>query len=272
MFIKVRTFSLDKTLGCGQAFRWKKKGEFWEGVVKGKFIRLRQEGNKLFYEGNAELNLIKHYLSLDIDYDKVLFSIGKDSIINKCVSFYKGMRLLRQDAFECSLSYILSVNNSFKNISMLVERLSERYGDPLYFDGREYYSFPEPEKLYSLSVSDYRSLGFGFRAKWIYEFIKSVQGGFDIYSLKNLPYDEAKEILMSFNGIGHKVADCILAFSLEKMEAFPVDRWVRRFMLKHYFKSKQSDDKIRSFAREYFSPYPAYAQEFIFYCSWDHPF
>ncbi len=164
----------------------------------------------------------------------------------------------------------------------MLRKLSEKYGEKRVFDGYDFYTFPTIERLAFASDSGLRECGLGYRAKYVQATAKKIQEEkINLESLKALPYLEARKLLLEFPGVGLKVADCVLLFSLEKMEAFPVDVWVKRVILNHYanqlptdlVKKLQSHDsltngeyeKISTFARAYFGRYAGYAQEYLYH-------
>ena len=273
MFTGAEGFSLDATLGCGQAFRWKKRGDYWEGVFGGDFYRISQCGSALSWEGTGSADALRKYLGLDDDYARITAEVGKDEHMRRAAEFSKGLRILRQDPWECLFSYMLSANNSMKNIALYVERLCEKYGKPISFGSTNYFAFPEPMDMAHLDAKHFASLGFGFRAPRIKKMVEwSASGNLDVRALASLPYRDAKEMLLCIDGVADKIADCVLAFSMGKGEAFPIDRWIRRFMTAHYFGGKKTPDKrIRDFAMGYFGSNAAYAQEFIYFYAWKNP-
>lgn len=269
MELSLGTFNLRHTLECGQVFRWKKKGDWHYGVVNKHVIKVRQCDDKLIVQSSSELGrkFIESYFRLDDDLEKILRAISKDEEIKSAIEIFKGLRIVRQEPWECLVSYLLSVNSNIPLIKRNINAICKKYGEPIIFEKQRFYTFPEPRTIASASVDELKSCGLGFRAGFIHNTAKRIfEGVLDLESLKNREYEVAKSHLMKLKGVGHKVADCILLFSLEKLEAFPVDRWVRRFMTETYFDEKDvSDNEIRKFARDYFGKFAGYAQEYLYY-------
>ena len=274
-------FNLDVTLCCGQAFRWEKLGEWWYGVVSDNILKIQQRNNKLQFE-NASADFIKNYFGLNEDLTKILSLINKDEIIRKAIGSFKGLRILRQDPWECLISYICATYKNIKAIRQTLTTLCKKFGEELKLDGYSFHTFPPPEKLAKATIAELANCGVGYRAKYISRTAKKVQeSGFDFECLKKTPYEEARNELLAFPGVGLKVADCVLLFSLEKLEAFPVDVWIKRVILKHYVSYFQKDfvkrisskngltkseyKIINFFGREYFGEYAGYAQEYLYH-------
>jgi N-glycosylase/DNA lyase len=219
---------LDVTLWWGQAFRWDKKGDWWYGVVGDRVFKVRQVGENLEYR-NADAKFVEHYFGLDDDLQKIAGNINKDTHIDKALKAYWGLRLIRQTPLECLLSYICATYKSIAAIKHMLNNMAQKFGEKISLDGSDLYTFPECKKLAVASLQDLVACGLGYRAKYISETSKCIcQSSFDLEGLRKLPYSEAKRALMAFPGVGAKVADCVLLFSLGKTEAFPVDVWVKR--------------------------------------------
>jgi N-glycosylase/DNA lyase len=274
-------FNLDVTLCCGQVFRWDKKGSWWYGVVGDHALKVRQNGAVLEFAG-ADEKLIVHYFGLDDDLQKISAKIGRDEHIRKALSAFWGLRLVRQEPWECLISYICATYKNIPAIRHMLLNLSRRFGEKLVFDGCEFYTFPTPEKLVFASKKSLAECGLGYRAKYVQATSKRIfENDFELESLRQLPYDQAKKQLCRFAGVGPKVADCVLLFSLGKTEAFPVDRWVERVILNHYAhelapevaqrlsrkESLTNSDyaQLNAFGRQYFGEYAGYAQEYLYH-------
>jgi N-glycosylase/DNA lyase len=275
------SFDLDATLCCGQAFRWDRKGEWWYGVVKENAFKIRQIGDFLEFEG-ANTEFVKNYFGLHDDLPKILSQISKDKHIKVAVNKFKGLRILRQDPWECLISYICATYKNVPAIRRMLLNLSEKFGDKIHYDGYDFYAFPTSERLAEAHEKDLAKCGLGYRAKYVSETAKMVfKNGFESEHLRKISYKEARQELLNFAGVGLKVADCVSLFSLEKLEAFPVDVQIKRALLKYYtshfpkeFVAKISEkksptnseyEKLSSFGREYFGEYAGYAQEYMYH-------
>ena len=274
-------FDLDVTLCCGQAFRWDRRGEWWYGGVRENAFKIRQVGDFLEFE-NAEEKFVNTYFGLHDDLPKILQQISKDEHIKSAVDAFKGLRILRQDPWECLISYICATYKNISAIKLMLLNLSKKFGDRTYFDGYDFYTFPTPQRLVKATAGELAKCGLGYRAKYVSETAKMVyENGFEVESLRKLSYEKAKEELLNFSGVGLKVADCVLLFSLGKLEAFPVDVWIKRVILKYYesyfpneFIRKISGKKsltiseykeLNLFGRRYFGDYAGYAQEYLYH-------
>ncbi len=161
-------------------------------------------------------------------------SFNKDPHIAKALKAYWGLRLIRQNPWECLISYICATYKSIPAIKHMLNNLAQKFGEETPFDGKTFYTFPTPEKLGAATEQQLRECGLGYRARYVQATAQTIQRGYDLEALRKLPYLEAKQALMEFSGVGAKVADCVLLFSLGKTEAFPVDVWVKRVILNHY--------------------------------------
>jgi N-glycosylase/DNA lyase len=275
-------FNLDVTLCCGQAFRWDKRGDWWFGVVGDQVVKVRQTAEALEFEGNVDDIFIRSYFSLDHDLQQISREIGRDAYVRAAMREFWGLRILRQPTWECLISFICATYKSVAAIRLMLNKLAVKFGEKVVFDGYDFYSFPSSEKLAAASLRDLESCGLGYRAKYVQETSRQIDvGGPDLEALRRLPYDQAKKELYKFAGVGSKVADCVLLFSMDKLEAFPVDVWVKRILLRHYAErlpdavvkklSSQKNftnaeyEKLNRFGREYFGKYAGYAQEYLYH-------
>jgi N-glycosylase/DNA lyase len=274
-------FDLDFSLCCGQVFRWQKTGDTWYGVIGETVLKIRQVGNELEFEGAKE-EFVRHYFGLNDDLTHIRLCVAKDSFIKKALTQFEGLRLIRQDPWSCLIGFICSAYKNIAAIEQMLKKLSEKYGKKQVFDGKEFYLFPTIESLAWASESGLRECGLGYRAKYVQLTARKIlEEKIDLNALKGRSYLDARKQLLEFYGVGLKVADCVLLFSLEKFEAFPVDVWVKRVILNHYadqlpsemVKKMQSHNsltngeylKIGEFARGYFGRYAGYDQEYLYH-------
>ena len=244
-------------------------------------LKVQQMGDALEFEG-ADTSFIKNYFRLDDDLPKITSEISRDRIIKQAIQTFHGLRIARQNPWECLISYICATYKNIPAIKQMILELSKRFGDKTVFDNYDFYTFPKPDALTEASHNELDRCKLGFRAKWVLEVAKLVDSNrVDFEELKKASYEEAKGELLKLPGIGNKVADCVLLFSLDKLEAFPVDVWMRRVVQEHYathfeasFIDKLSRSttlsskdyrRIGSFARDYFGSFAGYAQEYLFH-------
>ena len=265
-------FNLAHTLECGQAFRWQRVGEWYYGVIFGNIIKIRQNllGLDFYSYPKPEEEIayrLSYYLRLDDDLALIYSSISLDDRIRKAISQFYGLRLLRQEPWECLISFICSSNSNIARISSSIETMCQSLGERLEMDDQVRYSFPTPLQIMGMGETGLRLMGLGYRAKHLAETALIVgEKGYDLEGLSELTYDDAKAGLIALPGVGPKVADCVLLFSMDKLEAFPIDVWVRRVVIEWYLESKNpSYDAIREWALGYFGPYAGYAQQYLFH-------
>lgn len=263
---------------CGQCFRWNKiRDNDFIGVAYGRVIEVIKEGNDvIIYNSNEEdfYNIWCEYFDLNQDYSNIKQELSKDPLLKKAVDFGYGIRILKQEPFEIVISFIISANNRIPMIKRAIENISKRWGEPIEYKGVTYYTFPSVEKLAAVDETELESCGLGFRAKYVKDTVSniysSLQGleGFEkynIYEIAKMSDDDCHRALQQFNGIGPKVGDCIMLFSMNKISAFPVDVWVKRAMMHFYTAPDLSLKKIRDFARDKFGSLAGFAQQYLFY-------
>ncbi|HNX17587.1 MAG TPA: DNA glycosylase [Methanoregula sp.] len=267
-------FSLDQTLGCGQVFRWDRTDDgWWCGIVGDRVIRCRQDGATLTYEG-ADEAFIRHYFSLDHDLGKILKSIDRDPFIHDAIERCRGLRLVRQPAWECLCSYICATNSNIPMIRRRIATIAQKFGTGIEAGDKTFFTFPKPSKI--SCTGDESSLAecrLGYRISYVFKTACDVAGekGWE-ETIRAQPYEDARRQMMKFSGIGPKAADCVLLFAFQKYDAFPVDVWIRRIMREHYLPELSNGsaltgweyDTIRRFARKHFGEYCGYAQEYLY--------
>lgn len=226
----IKTFDLPQTLDCGQAFRWEEKENgIWKGVAFNKYLELEKLGDGtvvLYNTSEQEFNDIWcKYFDFERDYEKIINTISSNDTLKKAASYGEGIRILNQEPFETLCSFIISQNNNIKRIKGIISRLCENFGE----DMGGYFTFPTAEKIASLTLDDLSVLRSGFRAKYILDAaVKVATGEINLNQLKSISIDDARNELMKIKGVGPKVADCVLLFSLEHITAFPKDVWIKR--------------------------------------------
>jgi N-glycosylase/DNA lyase len=264
--IHTRDFNLYFTLSCGQVFRWE-KNDWWTGVVNGAVIRAKQEGTELIVDSSLDRKFIRDYFRLDDDMGKIYASINRDEKIASLLQKYRGLRLVHQDPWECLVSYICSSNNTIRNIKNSIRRMCECFGSEI---EEGYYSFPTPEALAEIELRDLEQCRLGFRAPRVLKIASMItKKEFDLYGIKDMPSGEGRKELLKIEGVGNKIADCVLLFAFGKLGAFPVDTHIEQIMERLYgdkFKGSGSKkrEEIAEFARRYFGEYCGYAQEYLY--------
>jgi len=286
-------FSLDYTLESGQVFRWERKGEWWFGVVSGGALRLRSEADSIRCVSSSDVlgsAFLRRYFRLDEPFEDVLGSIAKDGVMREAVQRFYGLRLIQQERWECLASFLLATNANIPRIKKMVASVCEAYGDPFEFDGSETKTFPRPETLAEAELPGLVACGLGYRAPFLKRVAGAVASGkIDFTTLAEMEYEEARAELLRellgekvLLGVGPKVADCALLYSFGKDEAFPIDVWISRELVKSYPKliprrirvklrsetraklTSADYNEISKAAREYFGSYAGYAQLYLY--------
>ena len=202
--------NIDDTINSGQVFLWKKIGSKWYGVDGKKILILK---DKL----DVKSKDVHNFFRFDDDFQRIKKQLSKDKVMKKAINNFPGMRILRQDPFQCYISFIVSSNSNIPNIQTRLQKLSQKFGEKKIVDKNEFFLFPEPEKLANASINEIAKCGLGYRTKYVKKAAIAVNKGMiDFPSLKKQDYQEARDSLCQVFGIGKKVADCILLFSLDK--------------------------------------------------------
>jgi len=274
ILLPVRNYDLAATLDSGQAFRWRQIDNVWHGVIGKYFVRLTQTETGIHAETAAPVenwDWLRQFLQSEIDLDVVLKTFPDDEPMRAAVAACRGLRLLRQDPWECLASFILSSTKQIVQIRQIVALLCQRFGERLTpqppIQNQFYYSFPTPEKIASVSESQLRDCKMGFRAPSLQAAARRIaDGSFDLEKIRKLDYAAARAELMTFRGVGGKIADCVLLFGYGFDSAFPVDVWIERALQQLYFPRRRAGEKrLRHFAATHFGPHAGYAQQYLFH-------
>lgn len=283
----VRDYDLAATLSCGQAFRWKRSAVAWEGVIASRWVRLSQNSTGLLAEScpptpsnlpvtrptgsstKPDWRWLEHYLQLDVDLGAVLASFPDDEPMRQAVAACRGLRLLRQEPWECLASFILSSTKQIVQIQQIIRLLCERFGEPVSVPPGQaaVFAFPSAERLASLAERELRDCKAGFRAPHLLRAAQAVAAGeLNLDRLGQLPVDEAREELLRLRGVGEKIANCVLLFAYGFQSAFPVDVWVMRALRQLYFpRRRPTTRQLREFTATHFGDNAGYAQQYLFH-------
>lgn len=263
-------FELVHIFECGQCFRWQKENDgSYTGIIRYGVVNIKKDDSRVVISGSFDANdkeKICDYFDLNSDYTSIKKKLElNDENMKKAIEYGYGIRILNQDPWEMLISFIISAANNIPRISKTVENISRMYGQKITWNEKEYYKFPTPKELSRATVSELRTLNLGFRDKYVYNATKMVYTGeIDLEKIEKMNYKDAKKELMKIQGVGEKVADCILLFSMRKREAFPVDTWIKKVMSQLYNESKDIK-KISAFAENKFGEYGGIAQQYLFY-------
>jgi N-glycosylase/DNA lyase len=253
--------ALDPTLGCGQAHRWIKKGNVWEGVLFSDIVTLEEKDGYISCTGTDDKKMVMEYLRHGDDLDLIYSEISRDPFVRMLAERCPGMRILKQDPWECIATFVLATNANVKRIAGMVDSVCRTFGDDL--GGR--FSFPEPEDIadrpHLISVCR-----LGYREKRFIELAERVADGtINVNDLAALRYEDGFKALKEINGIGNKVADCVSLFSFGHLNAFPIDARIEKVLRENY-SIVGSYEKLKEFAGDRFGRFSGYAQELLYHC------
>jgi N-glycosylase/DNA lyase len=270
--LRVRDYDLAATLDSGQAFRWRKGGSDWTGVIGKHWVRLTQTRDGIRAETDVpqkDWQWLHDYLQTEVNLAAVLKTFPKDEPMQTAVAACSGLRMLRQDPWECLASFILSSTKQIVQIRQIIALLCERQGEPVAVPAGEppAFAFPSPLKIAHAMEAELRACKMGFRAPYLLATARQIASGkFDPNRLRCLPLTEARDELMKLHGVGGKIADCVLLFSCGFDSAFPVDVWIGRALRELYFPRRHVTAKrLHHFAATHFGPHAGYAQQYLFH-------
>ncbi|MEZ4357155.1 MAG: DNA glycosylase [Eubacteriales bacterium] len=269
VILKDIIFSPCQTLFCGQTFRFEQLGEKITGVAHGRVITIEEKKDSIIlYPVSKEdfYNIWFNYFDLNRDYEELKRAFSTDEALEEVIKYADGMRVLNQEPFETLISFIISANNNIARISRIIKEVCRRFGREI--DG-EHYAFPKPEELKKATEKDFYECGAGYRAPYLAKTVKSICDGFDLEGVKSMEYLEARKKLNTLFGVGNKVADCVLLYSLGFSNAFPVDVWMKRVLSKTYgvcFTDKQ----LLKFLEDKFGENAGIAQQYLFHYARNH--
>lgn len=263
--IQLNDFSPTHTFECGQCFRWEKQSDgSFVGVAGGKAARISEDSSivtiepceKEDYEG-----FWREYLDADRDYSKIKEKLSSNDIMAQAISYGGGIRILRQEFTETLFSFIISQRSSIPRIKTCVKRLCERYGKEIPFEDKKLYAFPDIPTLASLTEKEYADLGVGYRASYLANAAHLLaEGEIDVDYLKKADTITARKELLKIRGVGDKVCDCVLLFSLGKYDLFPSDVWIKRVMAEHF-----NTQEAKEAGESLFGDFSGFAQQYLFY-------
>ena len=231
----IQNFHPIHTFECGQCFRWNKTDDnTYIGVVRDKVIEVELRGVDLYIYNISQEEFYhrwQDYFDLARDYSIIQEKLKIDPILKRAIDYGRGIRILNQDPWETLISFIISSNKNIPHIKKIIEYLSRSYGSMLIYKGKEYYTFPTPKQLSGLSIEEISKSKCGYRAKFIHAAVERVSNGdINLDYISSLSSHQTREGLISLYGVGPKIADCVMLFSMGKYEVFPTDVWIKRLM------------------------------------------
>lgn len=254
-------FNLKHTFDCGQCFRWNENSDgSFSGVIYDKAVNIREKNDGSFETDFEDLEILKDYFDLERDYGSLKKTFSGDENLKKASEYGYGIRILHQEPWETLISFIISANNNIPRIKKIINSLCQNYGDKI-SDG--FYTFPKPETLAKLEVSDLDVIKSGFRAKYIIDASKKVYSReVELEKIYDMPSYEGREYLKKIKGVGDKVADCTLLFAYRKYDVFPKDVWIKRILNNLYgLDEKDFDNGVKHL----FGNLGGFAQQYLFY-------
>lgn len=257
VFEEINDIDLTHIFECGQCFRWMPDGSGAYAGAAGSFAaRVSLENGCLTVDATGgDEAFWRRYFDLDTDYGQIKNQlISNDPGIKEAADYGYGIRILNQDPFETLISFIISQNNNIPRIRKNIESLCSRYGSPI--AGSSLRAFPTPEALAGAEEADLAAMKLGYRGPYI---IASAEK----YLSEGCP--RTREELLSYHGVGPKVANCIMLFGLRDTAAFPVDTWVKHIMNDMYGFDESDVKGMQSFAASKFGEFAGFAQQYLFY-------
>lgn len=290
MPIKADYFDPELTINSGQMFLWQKKRDAWYGIHTDRVLKLsyeRQDNNqdrsRISYESYPQDHgWEKKLFRMDDDIDKILNTISFDPLVRNSILTFRGLRVMRQDPIQCMFSFLCASNINIQRIRTVLFNLCRQFGKQMTVKGDQFFTFPRPKDLHEANISELVACGVGYRAKSIKMLATKIfNGEIVLDEIRHMSYEEAKRALLDIHGIGNKTADCILLFSLEKLEAFPIDTWIARIISQNYIfpiNEKQFGTNshehhlsprrylyMSNYMRMHFGIYAGYAQQYLYY-------
>lgn len=276
-------FNPEISINSGQMFLWEKYKNSWYGAYGDYILKFSITNNEVEFCSTPKFDNWEHFIfRLDENVQNIFSSFSNDTILHKLLKRYTGLRLIRQDPHQCMISFACASNTNISMIRMMLKKLSMKFGIKRQIDNKVFFTFPSMKNIHKASINELCSCSVGYRAKTIKSIAeKVVTGALTIDELYQCKYDDARKILTSIYGVGNKIADCILLFSLEKTEAFPIDVWMGRAIIKYYKRlidnrkvtfmnanKKLSNNQysiLSEIMRNHFGNYGGYAQQYLFY-------
>jgi N-glycosylase/DNA lyase len=261
---------LNSTLYSGQAFRWRRDGDAHVGLVDNVPLRVWAENGRLAWQAPQPIHeaRLRHYFRLDESHDAFLRGAPPEPLLTNAIDMFPGLRLLRQDPWEMLVSFVISQNSNEAKIRSTIEKLARIAGKPIEFEHETFYAFPTAASLAALDEATLRSTGMGYRAKYVHATAERVaKGMLRPQELPRMAYEVGFDVLLQVPGIGEKVADCVLLYGCDHLQAFPTDVWVRRLVHESYYRPRKAatHERLREFAWKRFGLTAGYAQHYLFH-------
>lgn len=262
--------NLRHTFECGQCFRWiEKEDGSYIGIAGDKVLEISQIQEGIYFKNTNKKEFEEfwiNYFDLQRDYSDIYKKFKHDTILYHALEYGQGLRLLNQDTWETMISFIISSNNNIPRIKKIISNLCINYGKQIKYKNEIYYSFPTPEEMKDVTIEEFRLLKCGYRAKYLHDAVEKVlEGVINLQRISTLITDDARKELMVVKGIGKKVADCILLFSMNKYDCYPTDVWISKIMKEFYLETDTSIKNIHMYSKNKWGEYAGFVQQYLFY-------
>lgn len=260
-------FDLAATLGSGQVFHWTREGDRFFGMIGAQPVIVEQHGTELIVNADAA-TVARHYFALDHPLADIYATFPRDPAMDAALAYGRGLRIVRQPAWECVATFITSSMKQVAHIAQISHTLRRRFGEQVETEGRELFGYPSPEALARLDEAALRACALGYRAKNLLGAARMIaDGAVDLAAIAQMDDAAAHAELCRLPGVGNKVANCSLLFGFERLRAFPIDVWIERVLRTIYFprKRKITAKRLREFSATYFGAYGGYAQQYLFH-------
>lgn len=260
-------FNLQLTLECGQVFHWQRSGAGWVGAIHDQPFYAEQSGRSLRVPAGAE-ETARHYFSLDHPLAAISATFPPDAAMGRASEFCRGMRIIRQPAWECLATFITSSMKRVIHIAQMSQAIRRAFGEARRWNERVIFIYPDARRLAATTETALRACGLGYRAKHLLCTARMIASGeVDLAAIDQLDDAAARARLIKLPGVGQKIANCVLLFGFGRLRAFPIDVWIERVLREVYFqrKRKVTPKRLREFSHDYFGEFGGYAQQYLFH-------
>jgi N-glycosylase/DNA lyase len=269
--LKIENYNLNKTLLGGQSFSWEYKDGIYWGIIEKTIVKLKEKNNTWYwqtYPKNNNKGLIEKYFRIDTPYNEILENIDKDEYVHKAILKYPGLRLLNMPFEQTVISFLISQNKNIPAIRSSIKKLSELLGEKIEISNNTFYTFPTLKSISETPLELLKSTGVGYRAEYLKNTSTQLLEGTLIMDIRKYSeekdIEKVRELLTNLHGIGNKVADCIMSYSLDFLDITPLDVWAKRFCNEYYCVPTKNYLETSKWLTEYFGEYTAYAGQYLF--------
>lgn len=260
-------FNLELTLECGQVFHWQRCGAGWLGALHDRAFYAEQIGGSLRVPAGTE-EIAQRYFALDHPLATISASFPRDAAMGRAREFCRGMRIIRQPAWECLATFITSSMKRVSHITQMSQAIRRTFGEQRRWNDHVVFAYPNAARLARSNEDELRACGLGYRAKHLLRTARMIASGeIDLVGIDQLDDVAARALLLQLPGVGEKIANCVLLFGFGRLRAFPIDVWIERVLREVYFQQKRkvTRKRLREFSLNYFGEFGGYAQQYLFH-------